>query len=527
MRWKALLLACALIVGSQPAAPSSAAAPANRNRVDQNLRELAAHRPDDHLPVLIQRRSGKSALQAVQTHNGTVKRSLKLANTVVAEVPARKLDEMASDPDVVRISYDAPMQSQANLSTSSGSKLDPNALLAAYPFALGSTQAWTNGFRGTGVTVAVLDSGIDDGPDFQGTRTDDGAEYPSGTSRVIKKAAIATSAQGSPLDDNGHGTFVSGIIGGRGWANPTTSADDSRYVGVAPDVNLISLKVSDHTGAARTSDVLAGLEWVMQNQATYNIRVVNLSLVSSVAESYKTSVLDAAVELAWLKGIVVVVSAGNAGPDTMKYAPANDPFVIVVGATDDMGTRDTGDDLLASFSSYGATLDGFSKPDLVAPGRHIVSIMSSPNDPLPAQFPANVVNPYYIRLSGTSAAAPVVTGNVALLFQIADSLNVKLTPDQAKWVLAKTAKRVPGTGTGAGYPSVVDAAAYIYKNPTSIGSANQHLLPNNYLVLASNSTTGSTSASWETVAWETVAWETVAWETVAWETVAWETVAGN
>jgi serine protease AprX len=219
----------------------------------------------------------------------------------------------------------------------------------------------------------------------------------------------------------------------------------------------------------------------------------------------------------------------------MQYAPANDPFAIVVGATDDMGTRATSDDHLAWFSSYGTTQDGFAKPDLVAPGRHIVSTLSSPLDPLARAHPASIVDQYHIRLSGTSASAPVVSGVLADLFQRARALNVALAPSQAKWLLEKTAQRVAGVGTGAGYPNLPAAGLYMAVNPRGIGRADAGVLPNKYLLAAYTSQTGSTTfsnvswsdVSWSDVSWSDVSWSDVSWSDVSWSDVSWSDVAGD
>jgi serine protease AprX len=154
-------------------------------------------------------------------------------------------------------------------------------------------------------------------------------------------------------------------------------------------VNLVNVKITDDYGAGRISDVVAGLQWIYQNRTKYNIRVVNLSLNSSVAEPYHVSPLNAAVEILWFNGIVVVVSAGNNGTSNggVLYPPANDPFVITVGATKDNGTTQLGDDVIASYSAYGTTAEGFAKPDLVAPGHKIVSLMGKPDAVLAQQYP--------------------------------------------------------------------------------------------------------------------------------------------
>src|SRR5207253_971630 len=180
-----------------------------------------------------------------------------------------------------------------------------------------------------------------------------------------------------------------------------------------------------------------------------NIRAVNLSLSQIQPSDYTTSTLDAAVELLWKKGIVVVCSSGNLGSDSALYAPGNDQFVLTVGASDNNDTLSTADDALASFSSYGTTSSGFTKPDIVAPGRHIVAGVPGGSSIAQSAPAANVVGQGdggpYVRLSGTSFSAPQVTGAVALLLQ----QNPQLTPDQVKWVLTHGERTLGGSNAGA------------------------------------------------------------------------------
>ena len=155
------------------------------------------------------------------------------------------------------------------------------------------------------------------------------------------------------------------------------------------------------------SDVIESLQWIYQNKAKYNIRVVNLSLNSSVPEAYHVSPLSAATEILWFNGITVVVAAGNNGNGSTAVnllPPANDPFVITVGAADSMGTLDVSDDTVAPFSAYGLTESGFAKPDLVAPGRNVVSLLASRNAQVYLNYPAYRVDDYAFRMSGTSAS---------------------------------------------------------------------------------------------------------------------------
>jgi serine protease AprX len=285
---------------------------------------------------------------------------------------------------------------------------------------------------------------------------------------------------------------------------------------VAPAASIVNLKVSNDAGEAYASDVLQALAWVIDNHAAYNTRVVNLSFVSSLAEGYATNLLDAGVEMVWHSGVSVVVSAGNRGPNTELYAPANDPYVITVGATDDQATPSPIDDTLAWFSSFGLTQDGFSKPDVVAPGRHVVGPLSNGGASLAAEFPWRVVNPEYIQLSGTSAAAPIVSGAVALLAQARPSL----TPDQVKYLLMHTAHAV-GSGAGAGE---INLAAALHTQGT-IAQANRGLVPNRLVALAYLAATNQSTVSWDSVSWDSVSWDSVSWDSVSWDSVSWDSVS--
>ncbi|MCB0064424.1 MAG: S8 family serine peptidase, partial [Caldilineaceae bacterium] len=289
----------------------------------------------------------------------------------------------------------------------------------AFVQSTGTNQLWHDAQprTGQGITVAVVDSGIADHPDLNIAG--------SNNSRVLVSEDLTNSAD-KLKDAYGHGTHVAGIIGGNG------SASNGIHRGIAPGVNLINMRISDGKGMTYASDLITGLQWLYEHQAQYNIRVVNISLNSTVPESYHTSPIAAAVELLWFKGMTVVVSAGNNGNGNGAvplFSPANDPFVITVGATDDRGTGSLDDDVVATFSAYGTTIEGFAKPDLVAPGRNIVSLSAGNNATVTKEHPSHKVGSQYFRMSGTSMSAPVVSGVVALLLQ--DEPN--LTPDQVKY----------------------------------------------------------------------------------------------
>ena len=252
-------------------------------------------------------------------------------------------------------------------------------------------------------------------------------------------------------------------------------------------------------------------------------------LTARVAQSYHTSPLDAAVEILWFNGIVVVVSAGNngtgAGPVTL-YPPANDPFVITVGATEDKGTGDLVDDNLAVFSAYGITEDGFTKPDLVAPGRNVVAPLSEKASTVYNDHPVHRVDDNYFRMSGTSMSAPVVSGAVALLLQDEPGLN----PDQVKYRLMATANQswagYNATTAGGGYLDV-DAAV----NGTTTETANTGILLSQMLSTSSESiawdSAGWNSAGWNSAGWNSAGWNSAGWNTAGWNTAGWNTSCWN
>jgi serine protease AprX len=225
--------------------------------------------------------------------------------------------------------------------------------------------------------------------------------------------------------------------------------------------------------------------------------------------------LDAAVEILWFNGIVVVASAGNKG-NAAIYPPANDPFVITVGAVDDKGTATITDDVVASFSAYGNSEDGAVKPDLVAPGVNIIARLVNQNMGLALAHPANKVGTQYFQMSGTSMAAPMVSGAVALLLQDEPGL----TPDQVKYRLMATANKswagYKNSKAGAGYLDV-----YAAVTGTTNASDNTSLLPSKLL------STGSQPITWGSVGWNSVGWNSVGWNSVGWNSVGWNSVGWN
>ena len=317
----------------------------------------------------------------------------------------------------------------------------------------------------------------------------------------IPVSTMTTVADGN--DQYGHGTLIAGLIGGDGRSS------FGQVMGVAPRTNLVSVRVLNADGEATVSDVIRGMEWIYKNRTRYNIRVLNMSLNSTVPESYHTSPLSAAAEILWMNGIVVVVSAGNTGSATQVLPPANDPFVITVGATDDLGTASTIDDRIASFSARGTTEAGTVKPEIFAPGVNLTSLLCSgcyfaknyPNNISTGRFKGGE---NYFRASGTSLSSAVVAGAAALVIQ----QNPRLTPDQVKY-------RLMTTGTSQfGSTKPVTLNVYAAVNGTSTQSANTGLPVSKMLFTGAEALT-SDSARWGSARWGSARWGSARWGSTA------------
>jgi len=481
------LLTVMLLVPMLTIGPVPRAAP----RAHPLLLRMAAERPEEMVGVIVQEPRGDGAAEALVARlGGRVTKDLRFIRAFAAELPAGAVPKLARAEGVRWVSPDAPVV-QADCEEC----VDTSRLANAYIRAIGADRLWNEPpyLQGQDVTVAIVDSGIAPHNDLRGERH-------KGRYRVWPWVNLIGPSHRAH-DWYGHGTHVAGIIGGNG------SMSNGAYIGVAPKVHLVTVKVCDEQGAGSTSDVVAGLQWVYEHRDAYNIRVVNLSMNSSVPESYHTSPLDAALEILWFNGIVVVVSAGNNGDGAdngILYPPANDPFVITVGAADDEGTPDTGDDVLAHFSAYGVTESGFAKPDLVAPGADIISLLP-PTSHLYFEHPDHRLDGRYFRMSGTSMASAVTVGAVALLLQDEPDL----TPDQVKLRLMATARPFSGPepgSTGAGYLDV-----YAAVHGTTTESANTGTVASQLLW------SGADPVAWDSVNWDSVNWDSVNWDSVHWD----------
>jgi serine protease AprX len=347
-----------------------------------------------------------------------VNRQLSLINSFSTKVNAKMLEKLIKDNMVKRVWYDAPVRTVLNVASP----------------AVKATDVWESNITGEGVGVAVIDTGVYPHADL-GDR--------------IKAFKDFIGNKPEAYDDNGHGTHVAGCIASNG------TQTNGIYKGAAPGADIIGVKVLNKLGSGSLSTVIEGINWCIDNQVRYGIRVINMSLGSSATQPSSEDPVCIAVEEAWKAGIVVCAAAGNEGPEERTIgSPGIDPMIITVGAIDDKNSFKFSDYSIAEFSSRGPTIDGLAKPDIVCPGTNIVSLRS-PNSLLDKQNKSARVGTGYISLSGTSMATPVCAGAAALILKA----NPNLTPDEVKANLissAETLGEVPNC-QGAGLINVFKA----------------------------------------------------------------------
>ena len=500
------------IVAIRPLAASTFSA-----KADPALYRAAQAAPASTLPVIVRERTPASteAEGIVWRLGGRVSRELPIIGSFAARVPARSLSALAEAPSVTRVWGDASIR-MAGVDMNKYASWAPNTIWRA------SIGLDKQSYTGAGVGVAVLDTGVSPNQDLG--------------SRLVYHASFAPDAD--VYDHFGHGTHMAGVIAGDG------TLSNGAYQGVAPRANVVSVKVAAPDGSTDVSVVIDGLQWVYANRADYNIRVLNMSFGTDSTQGYLLDPLNYAVEQVWKKGVMVVVAAGNRGPNAGTITkPGDDPYVLTVGAVDVKGTSDRNDDVVAPFSSQGPTQDGFTKPDVVAPGITIVSDRD-PGSMIDAAYPEARVGEHYFKGTGTSQATAVVSGLAALMFQA----NPSLTPDVAKATILGSAKNIATSGPGSGQgevwvPGAVGAAAsgtYV-KTP-----ANQLLAPSTGMgtlegsrgsmhIYANLNGTGTlqmvtgeigfNGTAWSGTAWSGTAWSGTAWSGTAWSGTAWSGTA--
>ena len=477
-------------------APSGSSSP-----LDPRIAALAARHPSEVIQAIVQFKAGVGldrARRDVTRVHGRVFGELHIIDALAVRLTASRARWLAANADVHAVSLNAAVRVQGAPAAVAGRRArdaagdrggrgrnrrgpDAQNLQTTYDRTLGVSSLWQDGFTGNGVGVAVIDTGIAGGlPDF------DSSDGPG--SRVVE-TAVTNPGASTATDTYGHGTDVAGIIAGDGDHLSPGDPLHGQYIGVAPNADLISIKVADDEGKATVLDVIYGLQFAVDHRSDFNIRVVNLSLDARTPESYLTDPLDAAVESAWMHGLVVVVAAGNRGAEAnaVRYAPANDPYAITVGAADENGSANPGDDTIASWSSQGTTQDGFQKPDVYAPGAHIVSVLA-PSSAFAGMCPSCLIGGEYIETSGTSMAAPMISGLVADLLQA----HPDWAPDEVKGALID-----PSVASTASFQEVDAARALAIQDPAR---ANQGLTPNR-LISGSQGGIDYSQSSWSQSSW--------------------------
>jgi subtilisin family serine protease len=329
---------------------------------------------------------------------------------------------------------------------------------------------------GKNVGVAILDTGLAPHPDIKDN---------------IAAFVDMVNGKKEMYDDNGHATHIAGIIAGQG------TMSEGKYKGLAPDSKLIGVKVLDSDGGAKISDIIKGIDWVIENKDKYNIKVINMS-IGIPSAGYAFDPIHKAVERATKEGILVVAAAGNEGPNagTIGGSPGNSPYTLTVGALNDRNTQELEDDLPEGYSSRGPTVDGLEKPDVMAKGNDVISlnisgsqidkiakavkylrelpdeklkdlppelfkglglqpgIVKESNDKIRQYLGKNLpnityVNEYYVAMPGSSMAAPFGAATAADMYEV----NPKLKPEVTKDIIKKTAdnrgwaKFIQGTGS--------------------------------------------------------------------------------
>ncbi len=449
---------------------------------------------------------GESKVAAAVRANGArVDRRLRTISGASAAVTGRQLLQLAAAQGVAAITLDRPVRRTGGLLWSR----------QQWPYAVGADKEWAATMSGrlpTPPTIAIVDSGV------QANRLDFGLG-----ARILREVDLSsTGTPNSRGDGYGHGTFVAGL-----------AADSAPGIaGAAPSAPIVSLDVLDDQGAGLTSDVIAACDWIVQHKGQYDIKVANLSLQSTAPASVFWDPLDQAVERLWFDGVTVVASSGNYAvdgkPSGVLYAPGNDPFVITVGADDIGGTLSPQDDAAAPWSAYGYTYDGFAKPELGAPGRYLIGPVPNTST-LATTRPASMVAPGYEYLSGTSFAAPIVSGAAAYLL----SLHPHWTPDQVKGALMLSARPEPSAAPlsqGVGLVNL-GAAGQVGSppNPNLALDAFVHRVPGKGPIPVFDTAAWQKAAlsgpSWDAPTWSAAAWGSAAWGSAAWGSAAWGSAA--
>jgi serine protease AprX len=506
-----LLLVCVAVGAGRVDAASGAKRKAD---VPQELLDAASASPNALFNVIVQGRRGRSSSDVAGEVRGArsdapgkgvgLRRRFASITGTSAQLTGRQILRLAERSSIASITRDAQTAGEAY---GNGQ---------AWPGAVG--VSWDDPPANTSYpTIAIVDSGVQSRNEFG--------------SRLLAQVNFVSAGLNSAGDGRGHGTLVASIAANGG----------SSYTGAEPRANLVSLDVLDDTGTGVVSDVIAACDWILAHKDEYNIRVANFSL-NAGGGPFQLDPLNRAVESLWLNGIVVVVAAGNhgteAGPSGTIYSPANDPFVITVGASGTAGTVTTSDDYAAPWSAWGYTGDGFFKPEVAAPGRWMRGAVPS-SSTMKAQFPERAISWSQMWMSGTSFAAPVVSGLAATML----SRHPEWTPDQVKGALmlgARTPSAYSAPGPlGVGVvngPAALSTIGTVNPNAglnqfvttdplTGLKSFDGHAWFDTALENASWNSASWSSASWSSASWSSASWSSASWSSASWSSASWSSAS--
>jgi serine protease AprX len=422
--------------------------------------------PSPQVEVIVREAEGvgDGPERLVELVGGTVVNQLPVIDGFLARVSTSGIATLRASSEVLAVSPNAAVQLTGSFDGFSPTD-DLGSMYWVGQEVTGAGEYWNNGFFGQGVGVALIDSGV---------APVEGLTAPG---KVLHGPDLSFESQHDAfrnIDTYGHGTHMAGIIAGRDTSTPVPvqKGVETHFVGMAPEARLLSIKVADSHGNTDVSQVIAAIDWVVQhrNDPGLNIKVLNLSFGTDGVQNYRFDPLSYAAEVAWRAGIVVVVAAGNGGDGSAKLNnPAYDPFVLAVGGADGRGTYGVADDVIGSFSSHG---DAARAPDLVAPGKSIVSLLS-PGSRADIENPGARVGTRQIRGTGTSQSAAVVSGAAALVI----SQRPGITPNQVKKLLTSTAQDLPAADHKAQGAGMIDLKVARDKATPSVVSSVQAFAP--------------------------------------------------
>lgn len=389
--------------------------PLTRAKNDEKLKEAGLEdediTEDEKIPLLFTFPEDDAADSIEEQPQGIVpeeRMDLPLVNGFSAYLTPDRMDKILDMmPDGVELAINKKIRypDAPKILAMSTSDTHGNPKVARLP---GIEKVWEQGFTGKGQTIAVIDSGIHPHPDLK--------------DKVVAWVDFSREKKKKMTDPYGHGTHVAGVAAGTG------ASSDGEVKGVAPDAELVGLRITT------VAEAIRALQWVIEHKDEHNIGVVNMSLGDTATKGFKNDPWAQAVEKAMEAGLVVVVAAGNEGPDASTVStPGIHPDAITVGAYDNKGTPEVEDDTIASFSSRGPTPDGLGKPDILAPGVGVFSTLSPKSNLDVPDFPH--MGNKYMAMSGTSQATPMISGLAALMLEA----NPNLTQDQILSILRQSA----------------------------------------------------------------------------------------